>query len=79
MFIVGLVFAPGLWNIVEYLFPFAIAGFLAIGAFALLIIGDFLGLETHFFVDLNVDAAEQYDDDNKDGGFTFVHHPQTLK
>ncbi len=43
LFIVGLVFVPGLWNIVEYLFPFAMAAFLAIGAFALLIIGDFLG------------------------------------
>ena len=43
LFMVGLVFVPGLWNVVEYLFPFAIAGFLAIGAFALLIIGDFLG------------------------------------
>ncbi len=43
MFIVGLVFVPGLWTVVEYLFPFAIAAFLAIGAFALFIIGDFLG------------------------------------
>ena len=43
LFIVGLVFVPGLWNVVEYLFPFALAAFLAIGAFALLIIGDFLG------------------------------------
>jgi len=43
MFIVGLVFVPGLWNFVEYLFPFALAGFLAIGLFALWIIGDFLG------------------------------------
>jgi len=43
LFMVSLTFVPGLWNVVEYLFPFAIAGFLAIGAFALLIIGDFLG------------------------------------
>ena len=43
LFIVGLVFVPGLWTVVEYMFPFAIAAFLAIGAFALLIIGDFLG------------------------------------
>ncbi|GKY86905.1 TsoY family (seleno)protein [Sinisalibacter aestuarii] len=43
LFIAGLVFVPGLWNVVEYLFPFAIAAFLAIGAFALWTIGDFLG------------------------------------
>lgn len=43
LFIVGLVFVPGLWGIVEYLFPFAMAAFLAIGVFALSIIGDFLG------------------------------------
>lgn len=43
LFIVGLVFVPGLWSIVEILFPFAMAAFLAIGIFALSIIGDFLG------------------------------------
>lgn len=43
LFIVGLVFVPGLWSVVEYLFPFAMAAFLAIGIFALTIIGDFLG------------------------------------
>lgn len=43
MFIVGLVFVPGLWSIVEYLFPMALVAFLAIGVWALAIIGDFLG------------------------------------
>lgn len=43
MFVAGLVFVPGLWSIVEYLFPFAMAAFLAIGILALSIIGDFLG------------------------------------
>jgi hypothetical protein len=43
LFIVGLVFVPGLWNIVEYLFPFALIAFLAIGVWALVLIGDFLG------------------------------------
>ncbi|MCK8485176.1 hypothetical protein MUY21_14110 [Aliiroseovarius sp. S2029] len=43
LFIVGLVFVPGLWSIVEYLFPFAMAAFLAIGIMALVYIGDFLG------------------------------------
>ena len=43
LFIVGLVFVPGLWQIIEYLFPFAIIAFLAIGIWAFKLIGDFLG------------------------------------
>lgn len=43
MFIVGLVFVPGLWSIVEYLFPMAMIAFVAIGILALKQIGDFLG------------------------------------
>lgn len=43
LFIVGLVFVPGLWSVVEYLFPFAMAAFLAVGIWALRLIGDFLG------------------------------------
>lgn len=43
MFIVGLVFVPGLWGVIEYLFPFAMVAFLAIGLIALNYIGDFLG------------------------------------
>jgi len=43
MFIVGLVFVPGLWGIVEYLFPAALVAFLAIGVWAFRLIGDFLG------------------------------------
>ncbi len=42
-FILGLVFVPGLWGVVEYLFPLAIIAFLAIGALALRMIGQFLG------------------------------------
>ncbi len=42
-FIVGLVFVPGLWNVVEYLFPLALLAFLGIGIWALRLIGDFLG------------------------------------
>lgn len=34
-FILGAVFVPGLWNIVEYLFPFALAAFMISGYFAL--------------------------------------------
>ncbi len=43
MFVAGLVFVPGLWSIIEYLFPFAMVAFLAIGVIALNYIGDFLG------------------------------------
>jgi hypothetical protein len=42
-FILGLVFVPGLWGVVEYLFPLALVAFLAIGALALRMIGRFLG------------------------------------
>ena len=42
-FILGLVFVPGLWSIVEYLFPLAMVAFLAIGWLAFRMIGDFLG------------------------------------
>lgn len=41
-FILGLVFVPGLWGVVEYLFPLAIAAFLAIGVLAFRLIGAFL-------------------------------------
>ena len=40
-FILGAVFVPGLWSVVEYLFPVAIATFLAIGIYALKILGDY--------------------------------------
>jgi hypothetical protein len=43
LFIVGMVFVPGLWSIVEYLFPAALVAFLAIGGLALRQIGEFLG------------------------------------
>ena len=43
LFIAGLVFVPGLWGVVEYLFPVALAVFLAIGAMTIWMIGAFLG------------------------------------
>jgi len=42
-FILGLVFVPGLWTVVEFLFPPALLAFLALGIWALRLIGDFLG------------------------------------
>lgn len=43
LFIVGLVFVPGLWGVVEYLFPLALIAFALIGAQAFMLIGRFLG------------------------------------
>ncbi|PHQ82548.1 MAG: hypothetical protein COB65_08900 [Thalassobium sp.] len=42
LFILGLVFVPGLWGIVEYLFPAAMVAFLLIGLLTLRQIGHFL-------------------------------------
>lgn len=42
-FILGMVFVPGLWTVVEYLFPLALIAFTATGALALSQIGAFLG------------------------------------
>ncbi|MFA7084856.1 MAG: hypothetical protein WC141_10020 [Arcobacteraceae bacterium] len=36
-FVLGAVFVPGLWDVVEYLFPFALAAFMVSGYFALTI------------------------------------------
>ncbi len=43
LFIVGLVFVPGLWGIIEYLFPIALVVFALIAALALRMIGSFIG------------------------------------
>lgn len=42
-FIVGLVFVPGLWTVVEYLFPVAMIAFVLIGGYGLMIMRDFFG------------------------------------
>jgi hypothetical protein len=41
LFILGGVFVPGLWNVVEYLFPFALMGFAAVGGYALWIFANY--------------------------------------
>lgn len=43
MFVLGMVFVPGLWSVVEYLFPLAVIAFLAIGAYGFKLYGGFLG------------------------------------
>lgn len=41
-FILGAVFIPNLWNYVEYLFPFAVAAYVAVGVYALAIFTQYL-------------------------------------
>ncbi|WP_024953968.1 TsoY family (seleno)protein [Sulfurospirillum arcachonense] len=41
-FILGAVFVPGLWSIVEYLFPFATIAFLLVGLYALKLYGSYV-------------------------------------
>lgn len=43
LFILGMVFVPKLWTVVEYLFPLAMAAFLTVGAIALGLLGRFYG------------------------------------
>ena len=43
LFILGLVFVPGLWSVIEYLFPLAVIAFVAIGVLGFRIYGNFLG------------------------------------
>lgn len=43
MFIVGLIYVPGLWSIIEYLFPLAMIAFALIAWLSFKIIGEFLG------------------------------------
>ncbi|WP_298821134.1 TsoY family (seleno)protein [Chloroflexus sp.] len=43
LFVSGAVFVPGLWNVVEYLFPFAMMAFVAVGVLALRTFADIFG------------------------------------
>ncbi|MCG7493857.1 hypothetical protein [Thalassobius sp. Cn5-15] len=43
LFIIGMVFVPNLWSVVEYLFPMAVLTFSLIGIWALRLIGRYLG------------------------------------
>ena len=42
-FILGMVFVPGLWSVVEWLFPLAMLAFLTVGVWALRLMGHFWG------------------------------------
>lgn len=41
-FVLGAAFVPGLWSVVEYMFPVAIVAFLAVGVYGFIIYGDFI-------------------------------------
>jgi hypothetical protein len=41
-FVLGAVFVPGLWSVVEFMFPIAILAFIAIGIYGLRIYGEFV-------------------------------------
>jgi hypothetical protein len=43
LFIIGLVFVPGLWSVIEYLFPLALVAFVAIGVLGFKLYAAFLG------------------------------------
>ncbi|OAN36359.1 hypothetical protein A6A03_06250 [Chloroflexus islandicus] len=43
LFVLGAVFVPGLWNVVEYLFPFSLTAFFAVGVLALRTFADIFG------------------------------------
>ena len=45
-FILGLVFVPGLWSVIEYLFPLAMVAFLAVGYLAFRQLGQFIARVT---------------------------------
>lgn len=54
-FVLGAVFVPNLWSVVEWMYPGAIAVFLAVGIYALRILGAYF---TRLFVHAQFDFAE---------------------
>ncbi len=56
MFVLGAMLVPGLWNVVEYLFPFAFLAFLATGIYSLIIFYRYyskLLIQGHFKLSMN--------------------------
>lgn len=68
VFVLGAVFVPNLWNIVEYLFPFAMLGFLAVGFYAVRI---FVGYYSRFIHDGNFDFDRNNNLSQTLGTFSF--------
>ncbi len=54
-FVLGAILVPGLWSVVEYLFPFAMAGFLAVGIYAMRL---FLNYATRIMVTKSFDFVQ---------------------
>lgn len=54
-FVLGAILVPGLWSVVEYLFPFAMAGFLAVGVYAMRL---FLNYATRIMVTKSFDFVQ---------------------
>lgn len=52
LFVIAGVFIPNLWSIVEYLFPFALLGYFAVGIYALVIFKDYF---TRFIINGDLD------------------------
>jgi len=57
LFVLGAAFVPGLWNIIEYMFPIAILGFLAVGIYALKIFGE-------YFIPLVLNGNKEWEENN---------------
>ncbi|MBN2653683.1 MAG: hypothetical protein JXR79_01010 [Nitrospirae bacterium] len=68
-FVIGAVFVPGLWNIVEYLFPFAMLGFLVVGIYAIRI---FVGYYSRFIHHGNFDFDRNNNLSQTLGTFSFA-------
>jgi hypothetical protein len=57
MFVLGAAFIPGLWNIIEYLFPMAIIGFLGVGMYAFKIFSE-------YFIPLILNGNKEWEENN---------------
>lgn len=68
-FVIGAVFVPNLWELVEYLFPIAIVAFLLVGAYAIRI---FVGYYTRFIYKGDFDFDKNNNLSQTLGTFTFA-------
>jgi hypothetical protein len=57
MFVLGAAFIPGLWNIIEYMFPLAIIGFLSVGIYAFKIFSE-------YFIPLVLNGNSKWEENN---------------
>lgn len=57
MFVLGAALVPGLWNIIEYMFPMALIAFLAVGTYAFKIFGE-------YFIPLVLNGNKEWEENN---------------